>query len=100
MCSNWLINGKLCRNGSDLVAAIGSEAARRVNASYEMIGETVWKKGPDGERIEYEFTDAHVAGSCLCGVEPDRMDALTGDTWTYDCDEDAFIPLPHNKDSQ
>ena len=92
MCSNWLINGKFCSGGDDLIEAIGIDAARRVNGYYEMVGETGWQSGPNGERIEHVITDAHVAEGCLCHVNLDRMKELTGVEWEYDCDEDAFVP--------
>lgn len=91
MCSTWLINGRYCETGADLIEAIGIENAKRVNEMYDSVGEMAWKVGPNGERVEYTLTDDHVAEGCLCPVSPVRMKELTGQTWEYDLSHDAFV---------
>ena len=91
MCNDWKIDGKYCMTGAELVAAIGSDAARRVNTLYKSVGETFWRPGPNGERNEYICTDATVEESCLCHVEPKLMAEVLGGTWDYSPDEDVFL---------
>lgn len=82
MCSNWLVDGRRCDHGQDLIDALGEDKARIVNTMYEIVSENI--------------TDANVAEACLCHVDPDLMQKITGRVWEYDCDEDAFVaePLP------
>ena len=94
MCSAWLINGRYCKSGQDLIDALGIESAKRVNEGYEDVGEIGWEVGPNGERIEYVITEGHVKACCLCSVSVSKMDELTGKTWEYDIAEDAFVSRP------
>lgn len=83
MCSIWIVNGRRCESGSDLVAELGVETARGVNMLYE------------------DLPDERVAAGCLCHVDAERLRAATGLTYEYDVTADAFTPLPaHGGDAK
>jgi hypothetical protein len=94
MCSTWLINGVYCTGGDDLIRAIGVEAAKQVNAYYEMVGDTGYSINPNGERVPHTITEDHVLEGCLCHVDRIRLKELTGLDWEYDEAEDAFVARP------
>lgn len=94
MCSNWIIDGRFCQSGADLIEAIGAEAARRVNKMYDEVGRPGHWKMEHGRRVEIELTDVDVARSCLCWVDVASMRSVTGLTYEYSTDEDAFCPIP------
>ena len=76
MCSNYIINGVYVSNGRELVAVIGTEAAKRVNPNIvpDRLSEDDW--------LNY----------CLCHVNQAALSQITGKEFVYDGDEDAFVP--------
>ena len=93
MCTTWLINGKYCENGRDLIDAVGIESARRVNTSYDSIGAMLWTTR-DGKRVDFPCTHETVAESCLCHVDSGLMATLTGGAWGYDPEGDIMCMVP------
>lgn len=71
MCSAYVINGTRCETGFDLIAAIGVEAARRVNP-------------PFGEVDGWDEC-------CLCHVNREELESLVG--CQFELDPFDFVPV-------
>lgn len=79
MCSTYLIGGKHCETGADLIAAFGEDCARWLNRLYDN---------------EAKIPADDVAKSCLCHLDRERLEKMTGKQWVYCGENDAYLPTP------
>lgn len=80
MCSSYIIDGNRCETGRDLVLAIGRTNAALVNTNVL----------PD------QITEDEWLACCLCHVDRNRLQELTG-IWyeiNSEVDFDAYVPTP------
>ncbi|MVA97956.1 hypothetical protein GN330_11940 [Nitratireductor sp. CAU 1489] len=91
MCSVFLIDGKYCETGADLIAAFGEETARWLNRLYEHEGETFRRRNDDGVLEPFSISADDIARTCLCHVDHERLERLIGGPWEYDPGKSAHI---------
>lgn len=85
MCDAYVINGKRCETGADLIAALGRDGAEKVNPPGD------WEDG---------WTEDVWRSTCLCRVDEDDLASLLGVEYAYDPGVDAYSPLPTHQETR
>lgn len=74
MCTTWMIDGRILESGQDMVDVFGRKQAEQLNPPIDGQADAGWLEG------------------CLCHVDRDRLNELTGSDYRYDADLGAMVP--------
>lgn len=93
MCSTFIIGGKYCETGADLIKACGEETARWLNRLYDLEGQPQRRHNEAGEVEQYQLSAQDIARNCLCHVDQNRLEKTTGKKWMYSLEDDTYFPV-------